>query len=87
MYRTSGFAGEGGPAVSASLSYPEGLAVDRDGNLLIADYFSGRIRKITPAGNIVTVAGGGTADNSAGSGPALSRRLLNPSGVAVEFVG
>lgn len=82
-----GFAGDGGPAAAAFLS-PEGLAVDKDNNLFIADYYNGRIRKVTPTGTIVTVAGGGTADNTGADGaPALSTRLRNPSGVAVDSAG
>src|SRR5258708_5081280 len=40
-----GFSGDNGPATAAKLSQPEGLAVDSSGNLLIADYGNGRVRK------------------------------------------
>ena len=46
----SGFSGDGGPATSAGLSYPSGLAVDTAGNLFIADTYNHRVRKVTPAG-------------------------------------
>src|SRR5262245_4178681 len=52
-----GFSGDGGPATSARLASPLGLAVDTAGNLLIADYDNSRIRKVTPNGVITTVAG------------------------------
>jgi hypothetical protein len=64
-----GFSGDGGPATSAKLSGPTGMAVDSAGNLYFADYI--RIRKVTPAGVISTVAGGGTEYPGDG-GPATS---------------
>jgi sugar lactone lactonase YvrE len=56
--RTYGFSGDGGPAVSASLNQPSGVAVDGAGNLYIyiADTQNRRIRKVSPDGVIVTVA-------------------------------
>jgi uncharacterized protein (TIGR03437 family) len=56
----AGFAGDGGPASAAQLNSPYGLALDGYGNLYIADLGNARIRCITPAGSISTVAGGGT---------------------------
>ena len=56
----TGFSGDGGPAVSAQLSAPAGVAVDTTGDLFIADTGNHRVRKVTPAGIITTVAGDGT---------------------------
>ena len=53
------FAGDGGPAANAQLSYVEGLAVDGAGNLYLADSANFRIRKVSPDGIITTVAGNG----------------------------
>ena len=81
---SGGFSGDNGPATSAQLSSPIGLAVDSAGNLYIADSGNGRIRKISN-GVITTVAGGGSTlgDN----GPAISGQLLSPSDVAVDSAG
>ena len=84
---TSGFSGDGGPATSAELDYPTGVAVDSAGNLFIADTFNARIRKVTPAGAISTVAGNGTLGFSGDGGPATSAELRLPDGVAVDSAG
>src|SRR5206468_2514051 len=51
--------GDGGLAVDARLYAPWGVALDRSGNLYVSDFPDGRVRKISPDGKIVTVAGGG----------------------------
>jgi trimeric autotransporter adhesin len=53
---SSGFSGDGGPAVQARLASPLGLAVDRQGAVYIADAGNGRVREVTPAGRISTLA-------------------------------
>src|SRR5262249_7003702 len=54
--------GDGGPATSAGLANPMGVAVDGSGNLFIADNTTNRVREVVQAtGNIITVAGTGTA--------------------------
>ena len=82
-YGQYGFFGDGGPATLAALSLPEAVAVDASGNLFIADTNSGRIRKVSVAGTITTVAGGGSAGLGDG-GLATSASLDTPSGVAVD---
>jgi hypothetical protein len=54
-----GFAGDGGAAKNARLAFPTGVAVDGSGNLYVADTGNNRIRKVTPAGTITTIAGSG----------------------------
>ena len=76
--------GDNGPATSAVLSSPHGVAVDSAGNLYIADTNHNRIRKVA-SGVITTVAGGGF--QISGSGPATSAGLGNPQGVAVDSTG
>ena len=78
-----GYSGDGGPATSAQLHYPEGLAVDRDGNLYIADNGNNRVRRVTPDGIITTIAGGG---QSGDGGPAVNARV-NPYSLAVDNAG
>ncbi len=84
----SGFSGDSGPATGASLASPNGVAVDRLGNLFIADTGNHRIRRVAAAtGIITTVAGNGQSDFSGDSGPATGASLASPSGVAVDTDG
>jgi uncharacterized protein (TIGR03437 family) len=80
----AGFAGDGGLATAAQLASPQGLAVDRAGNLYIADPGSGRIRKVTMDGIITTVAGGGAAT---GDGVTATSAGLVPRAIAVDEAG
>jgi hypothetical protein len=81
---TAGFSGDGGPATAARLSAPLRITFDSAGNLLIADSANNRIRKVTPAGIISTVAGNGTAGFSGDGGAATAARLRTPSDVSVK---
>ena len=86
---TQGFSGDGGAATSAQLYYVFGLAVDKSGNLFIADSIADttRVRKVSPSGIITTVAGGGSANPNNG-GPATAARLgINIYDVAVDGAG
>jgi uncharacterized protein (TIGR03437 family) len=84
----SGFSGDGGPALDAQLSYPNGLAFDKAGNLYIADTGNNRVRRISTDGLITTVAGLGTpGTDPADSGPATGARLSAPFGVAFDAAG
>jgi len=86
---TAGFAGDGGPAVSAQLNllaWNCGLAVDSSGSLYIADSGNNRVRKVTPEGIITTVAGNGALVFSGDGGPATAAQL-NPFAVAVDGSG
>src|ERR1700756_3391342 len=84
---TEGFSGDGGPATSATLNTPIGVAVDSAGNLYIADAFNNRIRKVNAAGVITTVAGNGDARFSGDHAAATIASLSAPFGVAVDKAG
>lgn len=96
---TAGFSGDGGPAVSAQLDQPFGLAIDSNANLYIADINNDRIRAICagagnlfgascPAqGDMVTVAGSGTSGFSGDGGQATSAELNGPFAVAIDPSG
>ncbi|MGW3561216.1 NHL domain-containing protein [Streptomyces sp. NPDC000963] len=84
---TAGSTGDGGPATSARLNTPYGMALDADDNLYIAEYNGYRIRKITPDGTISTVVGKGTQGTGGDGGPATSAQLHNPIGVVVDSTG
>ena len=81
---TVGYSGDGGPATSAQLNVPFGVAVDASGNLYIADAYNHRIRKVSATGIITTVAGNGSGGYSGDGGPATSAQLDGPQGVAVD---
>jgi sugar lactone lactonase YvrE len=83
-----GFNGDGGPASSAQLRTPYGLAIDRNGNLYIADLGNARIRRVTPDGVISTFAGGGTLAAAQADGRFATDAALNaPRNVALDFYG
>ena len=83
----AGFSGDGGPATSAQLNLPYGIAVDLAGNLYIADLNNSRVRRVTPDGAIQTYAGSGGQGSSGDGGPATSAQMLEPRNVAVDAAG
>src|SRR5439155_4780802 len=82
-----GFGGDGGPATSAHLGFVESVAVDTAGNLLIADYDYGRIRRVDLSGIISTLAGMGNGGFSGDGGPATSALMIGPLDVSTEQSG
>ena len=83
----SGLCGDGGPAIQASLGDANGIVVGPDGSIYIADTGLGRVRKIDPAGDISTVAGGGTGCGNGvrnGDGcPAEKAPINGPKSIAI----
>ncbi len=95
---TAGFGGDGGPATSSALDAPQSVAVDRHGNLVIADTANNRVRVVAvsngtfygqamTAGDIYTVAGDGTAAFGGDGGPALAASLSSPRALVVDHHG
>lgn len=72
---TAGFSGDGGPATAARFDSIRSVAVDAAGNLLIADSGNRRIRRITPAGIVSTIAGNGIGDGGPATGASLRLSL------------
>jgi uncharacterized protein YjiK len=83
----SGYGGDGGPATEAMLDFPEGVAIDKSGNLYIADTANNRIRKVDTNGIISTVAGNGTSGYGGDGGPATEAMLDSPGSIAADCSG
>src|SRR6516162_8259492 len=95
---TQGFSGDGGPATTATLYYPQGATADAAGNLLLADSGNGAIRVVAAgtgafygqqmtAGDIYTIAGTGTPGFSGDGNPATSAQLSLPQALTVDGAG
>ncbi len=83
-----GFSGDGGPALNASLSAPEDVALSHDGDVLISDTLNNRVRKVDIAtGVITTIAGTGIFALTGDDGPATGASLGQPRGLAVDKSG
>jgi hypothetical protein len=82
----AGYAGDGGPATSALLNSPWGIALDGAGNLYIADLSNNCVRKVS-GGTISTVVGTGTRGYGGDAGPAVQAELNVPAGVVVDVAG
>jgi sugar lactone lactonase YvrE len=82
---TRGYCGDGGPAIEACLDRPTGLAVDNSGNLYIAENF--RVRKVSTAGTITTLAGNGSPSSCGDGQLAYLACLHTPRGIAVDSIG
>ncbi len=83
---SGGLLGDNGPATSAELNQPTGVAVDAAGDLFIADTDNNRIRKVMN-GVITTIAGSGPSGFYGDGGPATGAYLGYPQGVAVDAAG
>jgi sugar lactone lactonase YvrE len=83
----AGFSGDGYPARMASLKWPFAVALDRTGNLYIADSGNGRVRKVNASGIITTVAGNGTCTYPGDGGAATNAGLCGAQSVVMDGNG
>jgi len=83
----SGSSGDTGPATAATLNQPQGVSLDSGGTVYIADTFNNRIRRVSDAGIISTVAGDGTAGYAGDTGQAAIAELNLPFAVAFDGGG
>ena len=79
--------GDGGPALAAQIGTIQGIAIDRLGNIYLSDTDNHRVRKVSAAGIITTVAGTGSEGFSGDGGPAAGAQLNLPYGLAVDLIG
>jgi DNA-binding beta-propeller fold protein YncE len=82
-----GFAGDGGSAANAKLNQPTAVAIDRAGNLYIADSGNHRIRKVATDGTITTFAGTGERGFGGDGGLAVKALFNRPYGIQVDPQG
>jgi hypothetical protein len=78
----AGYSGDGGPAASAEINNPRGLAAMPDGGFVFPDSNNHRVRRVWPNGTITTVAGTGVQGFAGDGGPATSALLSIPFGVS-----
>ena len=81
------YSGDGGPAISASLDTPSGVAFDASGNLYIVDDLNHRVRKVNSSGIISTYAGAGIPGYTGDGGPALNADFSFPWGITISTAG
>lgn len=81
----AGYTGDGGAATQATLHYPNGIAVDSNLNVYIADTSNNVIRKVSSNGTISTFAGTGVQGYNGTGMAATSTQLDQPFGVAVDY--
>jgi len=74
-----------GTGPNAKFFAPEGIAIDKGGNLYVGDLGNHRIRKIAPDGTVSTIAGGNDSGYKNGSGSIA--RFTAPSGIAIDASG
>ena len=92
-YMSSVLAGNGAPAfadgagVAARFNRPNSIALDRSGNLIVADTGNNRIRKVTPAGNVTTIGGTGAATSTGDAGLATAATFNAPTSVSIDWSG
>src|SRR2546426_306077 len=82
-----GFSGDNGPATKARLDEPIGIAIDAAGNVFIGDGANSRVRKVSPAGIITTVAGTSVRGFSGDGGPATQAQLDGTLFLALDGAG
>jgi serine/threonine-protein kinase len=84
---TEGDSGDGGPATSAQMAGPTGIAVDTAGNVYVAERSGDRIRKIDPSGTISTYAGTGESGSGGDGGPATAAQFTEITAMAIDTQG
>ncbi len=84
---TGGYSGDNGAAILAQLNAPGGVAVDRAGNIYIAEISNNCIRKINTAGIITTIVGNGVAGYSGDGGQASLAKLNQPNNLILDNTG
>jgi hypothetical protein len=85
--RDPAFGGDGGPAIAGQLQNPAGVTANADCGFLIADTHNDRVRRVSSAGTITTVAGNGTAGFGGIGGPATAAEMNDLTATALTADG
>jgi trimeric autotransporter adhesin len=83
----AGYNGDSQLAINASLNAPYDVSIDPDGNIIIADYWNSRIRKVDASGIISTVAGTGIRGYNGDGGLAVAAALSGPADITLDKAG
>ncbi len=83
---TTGFSGDGGPALNAQLNNPFRICLDKSNNLYFSDYNNLRVRKVNLATGIITTIAGNGTQNYINGGLAVNSGML-PAGLAFDAAG
>jgi uncharacterized protein (TIGR03437 family) len=84
---SSGYSGDGGPAVNATFCSPSGIVVDGSGSVYIGDSQAARVRRISADGIITTVVGTGAHGQTGDGGPAIDAQITSASALALDHDG
>lgn len=84
---TFGYSGDGGSATTAAINTPQATAIDRAGNIYIADLYNNRIRKVDTFGIITTIAGTSTVGYGGDGGPATATAIQSVTDIIVDRWG
>jgi hypothetical protein len=82
-----GYSGDGGPATAATMSHPNGVALDAAGNLYFSDFNNHAVRKVSTSGVITRVAGNGGNGYAGDGGQATAAKLYYPAGLTIDGYG
>ena len=86
-FMSGGYSGDGGPASVADINFPAGIVINAAGDIIFSDDGNYRIREISPAGIITTIAGDGVVGSLGDGGPATACEVNSAEGLCLDLAG